>query len=64
MKWEFSSGKKHFTSGKNRKNGFAPSEKYSSYAPVQTPASCIQPQFLGLWASDCETADWLQITPA
>ena len=30
----------------------------------QTSASCIQPQFLGLWASGCENADWLQITPA
>ena len=35
MFWEFSTGKKHFTPGKKiRKNDFAPSEKYSSYAPV------------------------------
>ena len=31
-KWEFCTGKKHFALGKNRKNDFAPSEKYSSYA--------------------------------
>ena len=34
-KSEFSTGKKHFTSGKKiRKNYFAPSEKYACYAPV------------------------------
>ena len=34
-KWEFSTRKKHFTPGKKiRKNDFAPSEKYSSYAPT------------------------------
>ena len=33
-KWEFPTGKKHFTLEKKfRKNEFAPSEKYSSYAP-------------------------------
>ena len=41
-KWEFSSGKKHFTSGKKiRKNDFTHSEKYSSQAPVQTPAAPV-----------------------
>ena len=33
-KWEFSTGKKHFTPGKKiRKNDFAHSEKYACYAP-------------------------------
>ena len=37
-KWEFCSGKKHFTPGNQiRKNDFAPSEKYSSYASVCIP---------------------------
>ena len=32
-RWEFSTGKKHFTQGKKtKKNDFAPSEKYSSDA--------------------------------
>ena len=32
-KWEFSTGKKHFTPGKESgKNDFAPSEKYTCYA--------------------------------
>ena len=33
-KWEFSTGERHFTPGKKkkRKNDFAPSEKYFSYA--------------------------------
>ena len=34
-KWEFSTGKKHFTPGKKiRKNDFAPSEKYACYDPA------------------------------
>ena len=34
-KWEFSTGKQHFTLGKKiRKNDFAPSQKYACYAPV------------------------------
>ena len=34
-KWEFSTGKKHFTPGKkNRENDFAPSEKFSCDAPA------------------------------
>ena len=33
-KWKFPTGKKHFTPGKKvRKNDFAPSEKFSCYAP-------------------------------
>ena len=32
-KWEFSTGEKHFTPGKNREKLLCPSEKYSSYAP-------------------------------
>ena len=33
-KWEFSTGKKAFQAGeKIRKNDFAPSENFSSYAP-------------------------------
>ena len=36
-KWEFSAGKNHFMPGKKiRKKDFAPSEKYSSYAPGHT----------------------------
>ena len=38
-KWDFFTGKKHFTTGKKfRKTDFAPSEKYSSYAPVACKA--------------------------
>ena len=34
-KWKFSTVKKHFTPGKKiRKNDFAPSEKFSCYAPA------------------------------
>ena len=34
-KWKFATGKKHFTPGEKclRKNDFAPSEKFSCYAP-------------------------------
>ena len=32
-KWEFSTGKKHFTPRKKSENDFAPSEKYACYAP-------------------------------
>ena len=35
-KWEFSTGKKHFTPGKNQQKWLAPSEKYSSYAPANS----------------------------
>ena len=31
--WEFSTGNKYFTPGKNQENDFAPSEKYACYAP-------------------------------
>ena len=37
-KWKFSTGKKHFTLGKKTgKNDFAPSEKFSCYAPAVWP---------------------------
>ena len=39
-KWEFSTGKKHFKPGKNQENDFAPSEKYFSFAPAGSKASC------------------------
>ena len=32
-KWEFSTGKKNYTSGKNQENDFAHSEKYVCYVP-------------------------------
>ena len=38
-KWEFSTGKMHFTPGKKSgKNDFAPSEKYACYAPESVPS--------------------------
>ena len=37
LKWKFSIGEKTFHAGKNiRKNDFAPSEKFSCYAPAHS----------------------------
>ena len=65
-KCEFSTGKKHSTPGKKiRKNDFAPSEKYSSYAPEDRPLSGQEVAWTGAGVPVCklprfiENQDWL-----
>ena len=48
-KWKFSTGKKHFTPGKVRKNDFAPCEKFSHYAPAASKSSTILQYNIALW---------------
>ena len=40
-KWEFSTGKKHLRREKIKKNDFAPSENYSSFAPAIMQCVCV-----------------------
>ena len=53
-KWKFSTGKKHFTPGKNQENDFAPSEKFfSCYAPAWDHDSRVHCFYQCHWASCC-----------